>query len=75
MKDDDVLLEKFKLVKKGLDTLKDPRLKDILMLANNKINGNSKNTNYQNEINELYTKNKKTEEELLAGEDSKVLDE
>lgn len=38
------------------------------MLANNKINGNAKNTNYQNEINELYTKNKKTEEELLAGE-------
>lgn len=29
MKDDDVLLEKFKLVKKGLDTLKDPRLKDV----------------------------------------------
>lgn len=55
-----------------------------MVLVNNKINGNSKSSAYQIEINELYDKNKKIEEELLSGEvwfflvkkqDSKVLDE
>lgn len=75
MKDDDIILEKFKLVKKSQDNIKDDRLKNILMLANNKINTNIKSQNYQNDLTDLYEKNKKLEEELLSGDDSKNLDE
>jgi len=45
------------------------------MLANNKINTNIKSQNYQNDLTDLYEKNKKLEEELLSGDDSKNLDE
>ena len=38
------------------------------MLANNKINSNMKSQSYQNDITDLYDKNKKIEEELLSGD-------
>ena len=38
------------------------------MLANNKINTNIKSQNYQNDLTDLYEKNKKLEEELLSGD-------